>query len=675
MVNNLLLALLLFCSFVVSSFPANAQTDNTSQYRDQSYKVALVKGDIGSKIVFDELAEHFQIKPHYIYFEQFSSILDALKHKSIDFAPNVTYSEEREKYFDVSPPTNMEYTYLYTLPKFSNKKTFESVHSVAVANNLIFKEFIQQHYPNIKVLNFSSYQQALSMLKKGEVDAVIDGISKLKRFLDSGVNARMLNTSLPIQPVGLATGKGQNTELLNAMVKYLHTPVMQKTLRQKTEAYQYQYQLEALRKRVARLGIDTSIPLKVKLENLTVLSKYQGHDNAEGVAVDVLNKSCQILEFTCEIVSTSDEHWSTMIADLLNNKIDILGSVVISENRKANMYFSLPFFKTESVVVKRTGYKTGIYKTLSEMVVERISVIRGDYYDQLLTNILPGQKLYRMESREEQIHALKEGKVDYVILNRANYIQMLVENTADFSTEEDADIGVFQETPLGFAFPKTERGHELAVLFSAAQNLIDSSKIIQKYYVQPNWRSILQQEQKINYIVWTVFAFSLICMLVIIWFIYRQAITDNLTKLKNRRALYQRFARGIPKDRTLVYIDVNKFKGINDTYGHSAGDAVLQHLSQLILKHWPGTSFRLGGDEFVLVGNVSDSKLESVLRQLKTFTVDIEEQHPITVTTSCGMSQHRNEVMEIDKVLHLADKQMYLVKATVAANESEVTKS
>ncbi|MFH0256993.1 diguanylate cyclase [Vibrio rumoiensis] len=663
----MLLALLVGCSFFLSMFPAHVNAENITPHHEKSYQVALVKDDIGSKIVFDELAKHFQLKVNYIYYDQFSGILDALKNNTTDFVPNVTYSQEREKYFDISPPTNMEYTYLYTLPKFSMNKSLSKVHSIAVADNLIFEQFLKEHYPQIKVVSFSNYPQALNMLNKGEVDGVIDGISKLKRFLNDGISAQMLNSVLPIQPVGIATGKGQNAALLNAMVDYLHTPEMQKTLRQITEAYQYEYQLGALRKRVARTGVDTTTTLKVKLENVTVLSKYQADGKPQGVAVDVLNKSCQILGFHCEIVSQPGDQWTGMLSDLLNNKIDVLGPMVISNNRKDSMYFSQPFFDTESVVVKRTGYKEGIYKSLSEMVIEKISVVRGDYYDQLLTNLLPGKKLYRMETREDQIQALKEGKVDYVILNRPNYIQMLVENTADFSTEEDADIGVFQKTPLGFAFPKTDKGQQLAELFSAAQSLIDRSAIIQHYYVQPNWRSILQKEQRTNYIVWSVFTLSIVFMLVVIGFVYRQAITDNLTQLKNRRALYQKYASGIPTRITLVYLDVNKFKVINDTYGHNAGDAVLQQLAELILQHWPGAAFRLGGDEFVLVGELSDRKLQSVLNELQSFTVDIDGQVFIDVTTSCGVSRFREKMMEIDDVLHLADKEMYMAKANFSS--------
>lgn len=644
------------------TFVAHADEPTTS-YQDKTYQVALVKGDVGSQVVFDELEKHFQFQVNYVYFRNFSQILEALKKNTIDFAPNVTYSTEREKYFDISEPTNMEYTYLYTLPTFSEQNTFRDVRVVAVANNLIFKSFIEKNYSNIRVLNFSNYQQALTMLKRGEVDGVIDGISKLRRFLDDGMNARMLNSILPIQSVGIATPKGQHAEAVKAMVSYLHTPEIQKALRQKTERFQYEYQLNSIKQQVARLHLNHKKKLQVKLENVHVFSKYDKEGELQGISIDILNEICEILEFECEVVSTADETWQSMYADLLNNKIDVLGPIFISPSRKDKMYFSLPYFTPETVVVKRTGYKEGVYKSLSEMVIERISVVDGDYYDGLLTDMLPSKKLYRMSDRTQQIQALRDGKVDYIILNRQNYTQMLLDESAGFDTEEDQYIGVFHKTPVSFAFPKTDDGYKLSKAFNLAQNLVDIPHIVKSYYVVPNWRLVLQKEQHLHHMIWAIFLISLVCMSFVLWMIYQQSVTDNLTRLKNRRALYQKFSRGIPADYTLVYLDVNRFKMINDTHGHRCGDTVLKDLASSILNHWNGHSFRIGGDEFILLARIDNKKLQSILSKFKSLEIGLENGDIIEVTTSCGISANRKQVMNVDQVLHLADEKMYLDKA------------
>lgn len=659
----LFLLLSIVFSLLVIALPTYAAGVPNASTPMPTYTVATRPDEIGNIIIFDELSKHFNFKIHYLYFDQFAPILDSVQNKTADFSASVTYSEERAKYIDISEPTNVEYTYLFTNYGNHSTQSVQEIHSIAIANNLIFKDLVQRIHPNIKVIEFDSFEQAKQMIRSGEVDGVVDNISKLEPFLNDGFEARALNGKVPIQPVGIATAKGYHTKLVQEMVAYLHTPEMQKQLRQRMDEYQYEVRKKALRKRVVEAGFDSSKPLKVKFENVIQFSEYDKGGHIYGLAADIFTQSCEVLGLVCDVVSGPHESWTNMYNDLLNNKIDVLSPVTMSTSRLKKMNFSQAYFSPEAIIVKRSGYKKGVYKTISEMIVERISVVKGDYYDTLLTNMLPGQKLFRYANRAQQMKALADGKVDYVVLNRQNYYKMLQDNVADFSTEEDLSIGVFHKSAMSAAFPKTDQGRELAQLFSSAQQLVDTQSIINQYDIKPNWRLIFQQEKTSSRHIYAIFAFCTLFMVLAIWFMYKQAITDNLTKLKNRRALYQKYSRGIPTRTILVYIDVNKFKGINDTYGHSAGDTVLKRLAYLIFLHWPEGAFRLGGDEFILVGDVSEQKLDWVLEQLQSFTVDIDDQHSIEVKTSCGISRHRESLMDIDAVLHLADEQMYAAKA------------
>ncbi|MGV3001438.1 diguanylate cyclase domain-containing protein [Vibrio sp. E150_018] len=666
------LLLFIALSLLTISLPTYAEEVPTTPISMPTYTVATRLDDIGNIIIFDELSQHFNFKVQYLYFDQFAPVLKAVKNKTADFSANVTYSEERAKYIDISEPTNVEYTYLFTNYNSHSPHSIKEIHTIAAANDLIFKDLFQRIYPNIKVVELDDFEHAKQMIRSGEVDGVVDNISKLKLFLSYGFDAHALNGKVPIQSVGIATAKGYHTKLVKEMVAYLHSPEMQKKLRQRMDNYQYEVRKKALRKRVVEAGFDNSKPLKVKFENVILLSEYDKNHNVFGLIADIFNQSCEVLGLTCDVVSDPDESWTGMYNDLLDNKIDILGPVTMSSRRLDKMYFSRAYFTSEAIIVKRSGYKEDVYKTISEMIIERISVVKGDYYDTLLTNMLPGQKLFRYADRVQQMQALVNGDVDYVVLNRQNYYKMLQDNVADFSTEEDLSIGVFHKSSMTVAFPKTDRGYKLAQLFSSAHQLIDTQSIINQYDIKPDWQVILKKEKAASRYIYTIFTFCTLFMVLAIWFMYKQAITDNLTKLKNRRALYQKYSRGIPPRTTLVYIDVNKFKAINDTYGHSVGDAALKRLAYLILRHWPEGAFRLGGDEFVLVGNVSKEKLESVLEQIQSFTIDIDAEHSIDVHTSCGISHYRENLMEIDAVLHLADEKMYAAKAYSRTQSDEM---
>ena len=81
------------------------------------------------------------------------------------------------------------------------------------------------------------------------------------------------------------------------------------------------------------------------------------------------------------------------------------------------------------------------------------------------------------------------------------------------------------------------------------------------------------------------------------------ALHDALTRLPNRRFLDQKLADARDEDAlTLLHLDLDRFKDINDTLGHAAGDEVLKHAATVLREHIPADDFlaRIGGDEFVL---------------------------------------------------------------------------
>lgn len=87
----------------------------------------------------------------------------------------------------------------------------------------------------------------------------------------------------------------------------------------------------------------------------------------------------------------------------------------------------------------------------------------------------------------------------------------------------------------------------------------------------------------------------------------RESLTDSLTGLANRRALERRLQEVTPSS-TLIMVDIDQFKPINDEFGHDVGDDVLRRIGGILLECVrPGDlAARLGGDEFVLVLDAAD---------------------------------------------------------------------
>lgn len=137
---------------------------------------------------------------------------------------------------------------------------------------------------------------------------------------------------------------------------------------------------------------------------------------------------------------------------------------------------------------------------------------------------------------------------------------------------------------------------------------------------------------------------------------------DPLTKLYTRKAL-----KHIRPDNGNYFIlcDVNKFKQINDTWGHAVGDIALQKIASTIQANIKSTdtAIRLGGDEFLIyINNSSQNKAYEIVKKIKTKLSEsplyLEDEY-VLLSVSFGIAEHRGKLKD---TLRSADKNMYLNK-------------
>jgi diguanylate cyclase (GGDEF)-like protein len=159
---------------------------------------------------------------------------------------------------------------------------------------------------------------------------------------------------------------------------------------------------------------------------------------------------------------------------------------------------------------------------------------------------------------------------------------------------------------------------------------------------------------------------------------HRLATSDALTGLYNRRfgdqrleaeaARSQRYGRPL----TVVAIDLNDFKQINDTYGHAAGDLVLREFSEQLNAaiRVSDVAVRMGGDEFlVILPECPTEQVEAMLRRLQTIVVEFGG-HKIPVSFSAGwVGYESGETPE--QFLQRADETLYADKRARKVNTPE----
>ena len=146
------------------------------------------------------------------------------------------------------------------------------------------------------------------------------------------------------------------------------------------------------------------------------------------------------------------------------------------------------------------------------------------------------------------------------------------------------------------------------------------------------------------------------------------ANTDALTGLYNERYLSERLKRNgkLRKKFAMFYLDLDRFRPVNDTYGHDMGDRLLKAVSRRLCKCIRKTdyAFRIGGDEFSLIieeGNINDEFCEMMVRRIKSVIdrpFNIEDRL-LSVDTSCGYAIYPEHSQKIDEIRIMADHRMY----------------
>ncbi|WOV85834.1 sensor domain-containing diguanylate cyclase [Sporosarcina jeotgali] len=149
----------------------------------------------------------------------------------------------------------------------------------------------------------------------------------------------------------------------------------------------------------------------------------------------------------------------------------------------------------------------------------------------------------------------------------------------------------------------------------------------------------------------------------------QESSTDSLTGLLNRRALNEQ-ARVLVEQKvpfSLVILDIDRFKRVNDTYGHNMGDEVLKYLAGK-LKHYTkdkGMCYRFGGEEFVIL--LPEIEFPEATELTNTIRINVfSEVSPIgePITFSAGVANIPEHAEHFLRLLELADECLYYAKET-----------
>lgn len=201
-------------------------------------------------------------------------------------------------------------------------------------------------------------------------------------------------------------------------------------------------------------------------------------------------------------------------------------------------------------------------------------------------------------------------------------------------------------------------------------------KVLQVIYNDKELQSLLAANRK-------TFIFQLavvLCLTVILSLFISKAVArpmylafhDSLTGLKNRVAFEERLTRTLASQQTstaLIMMDVDNFKGVNDTLGHDIGDRLLKGVAEAIHKATRKNDIaaRLGGDEFIIILPETGTKeamqmAEQLILSVKTLTAVTRELSNVSVTTSIGIACSSIHGEDAETLIKYTDEALYVSK-------------
>ncbi|WP_285162687.1 diguanylate cyclase domain-containing protein [Shewanella goraebulensis] len=388
-----------------------------------------------------------------------------------------------------------------------------------------------------------------------------------------------------------------------------------------------------------------------------------------------------------DIIPVAYQNWDRLNKDLKNGSIHLVGSMAKNKNREPALEFTEGYWPSPWAIA--TSLTQQPLFNLSQYNGKRIAVVKGYNLINLLQQQFPGLEIVLVDSTQHGLKAVSSGNVDLFIeqvvtlayaLNEGEFPDLKMALVADL-TEQRSHIGVY---------PKLK---ELIPLLNRAIETIDETKQQQMYqkWVAVDLRSEADKYQKwFNIVLLGLLVISVITFAVFLankrlkleialrknaeQKIKFVAEHDPVTQLPNRGLLDDRLACAVKAHEreqvkfALLFIDLDKFKNVNDQYGHHIGDSLLIHIASALksVVRKSDTVSRFGGDEFVILLNKVESAecaakvADNIIKVLSDpFLVD---GITLTASASIGIAVYPDDGDDAIALLQTADKKMYKVK-------------
>lgn len=348
-------------------------------------------------------------------------------------------------------------------------------------------------------------------------------------------------------------------------------------------------------------------------------------------------------------------NWSETVKQAKQKQIDMFSAVISTEQRRAYMNFTQPYLKFPMVIATQSG--TPYLSDLKFLSQKKLAVVRDYAAHDFLKSNFPQTKLIFVKSPQQGLEAVAQGiafgYIDNVAvigghIRRSGLTNLQIGGELPFRA--DVAIGIRDDWPELTGIIKKVLTHLPAEDLEKMQ----SQYLKVNYQESFDWFSVL------------MIALPLTVIITIILLLNRQLLsaqkalkeknaileristTDHLTQIYNRSFVDKTLSAEMARSRryrtplSVLLFDLDKFKLINDQYGHDIGDKVLIQFAKLVETITRETDVfgRWGGEEFILLcPNTDMQQAYQLAEKIRLCIAETPTTEDIAITTSIGVSE------------------------------------
>ncbi|UUO24831.1 transporter substrate-binding domain-containing protein [Colwellia sp. M166] len=373
---------------------------------------------------------------------------------------------------------------------------------------------------------------------------------------------------------------------------------------------------------------------------------------------------------------------------LLEGEVDVIGSVMATETRKQQVLFTESYWSMPWVIVHPR--ELGKQLNLENFEGEALAITKGYYLVSVIRKKFPLITLRLVDNSEEGLLAVQKGMVD-------GFIDSLSSGTELLKKESLVSLGMSVLDEVDRSGNHLAINQSLPVLATILNKSVLTLSDVESQRIYEKWFDISIETGLDKNVVLRVAAqigvlIVIIIIIIMVWNrrLYLEiksrrklekqmkymATHDDLTGLANRVLLKDRLNTAITFHRrqklliSVLFIDLDGFKNINDNYGHDVGDELLIEVASRLkgCVRESDTVVRFGGDEFVLLLTGLHNQDEAAYvadKVLKLIQQPIKLSSKVTANIGCsiGIAMYPDDGESDNDLLKVADSLMYEVKA------------